>query len=434
MNNPYLGFISMTMALMAITASAQTQDSIHTHIDIQISGRPDTKKALLYESGADLRFKAIDVAKFVDGTCSFDYVSDYPREMQIIFDDEFLTGRFKIKSFYAEGDTVKAFFEGDNTGIDCIKSSGTIQTAKKQLSDYIDRESGGSLTELYRKMDEMESSGEMYIEEIRPIYLKMRNAKGSERDSLKTIAEQIAQKHDNNIKTEAYKKNYSKSLELLMKQDTIRWNYLIESSPSLLGLMEIRDQLRMESSFRNIDDAMERIETIFNANYGDFSYHPYYDDCKLRFATRLLRPGRKYDADYKIHAVDGSEATMSDLISGRPAIIDLWASWCGSCRRKSKALIPIYQKFAPFGLSYVAVAREFGDTKFMLNAIEKDGYPWQSYVDIDDIDGIWAKNGCPNSGGRIFLIASDGKIAAVDPEIEFIEHYLAKHFYSAAKK
>lgn len=236
--------------------------------------------------------------------------------MQIIFDDEFLTGRFKIKSFYAEGDTVKAFFEGDNTGIDCIKSSGPIQTAKKQLSDYIDRESGGSLTKLYRQMDEMESSREMYIEEIRPIYLKMRNAKESERDSLKTIAEQIAQKHDNNIKTETYKKSYSKSLELLMKQDTICWNYLIKSTPSLLGLMEIRDQLRMESSFQDIDDAMERIETIFNAKYGDFTYHPYYDDCKLQFATRLFRPGCKYNADYKIQAVDGSEAKMSDLISG----------------------------------------------------------------------------------------------------------------------
>jgi len=45
----------------------------------------------------------------------------------------------------------------------------------------------------------------------------------------------------------------------------------------------------------------------------------------------------------------------------------------------------------PLGLSYVAVAREFGDKKFMLNAVEKNGYPWQSYVDIDDIDCIWAK-------------------------------------------
>lgn len=95
--------------------------------------------------------------------------------------------------------------------------------------------------------------------------------------------------------------------------------------------------------------------------------------------------------------------------------------------RNSKALIPVYQKYSPRGLAYVAVARETKDTRAMIAAVEKDGYPWQSYIDIDDADGVWDINGCSNAGGKIFLIGADGKIVYVNPTVENVEKYLEEN-------
>ena len=148
----------------------------------------------------------------------------------------------------------------------------------------------------------------------------------------------------------------------------------------------------------------------------------------IKFTTNRFKPGKPYKGDYTVHAEDGTEANVADLIKGRPAIIDLWASWCKPCRIHSKELIPIYEKYSPLGLAYVAVARERGNTKAMKKAMEVDGYPWMSFVDLDDKDGVWKKNGCDNSGGRILLIDSEGKIVAINPSFETVEKYLQDAF------
>ncbi len=47
---------------------------------------------------------------------------------------------------------------------------------------------------------------------------------------------------------------------------------------------------------------------------------------------------------------------LSDIIKGKVAVIDLWASWCMPCRAKAKAMIPIYEKYKDRGFEIVGVA------------------------------------------------------------------------------
>lgn len=420
--------LSQMLTAAALPAMAQETDSIRTHVDIELSGYPDTKQLLIYEAYSDIRFGLIATHDVVNGKCSFDLSTDVPREMEIIFDNEFNNGSWKIKKFYAEGDTIRASYYGNGERTDIISSSGTLQTLNGIYKAHVNDAMGEVLQKYRSELEEMERSGEAVIEEVRPLYLQMKSAKGERRDSLLRLLQPINEKYKGDIYSQAYKMNIEKQSSLALRQDTIRWDYLVESTPSLFGLMEIRGQLYRESPMQNVDEAMERLEHSFKAKYADFASHPYFEECKLMFATRKLRPGKKYDADYKIHSVDGKESYVSELTKGKPAIIDLWASWCGPCRRNSKALIPVYEKYKPLGLAYVAVARESGNADAMLKAMEHDDYPWQSYIDIDDADGIWAKNGCPNSGGRIFLIDADGVIVHVDPTIDKIEEYLEKTF------
>lgn len=62
----------------------------------------------------------------------------------------------------------------------------------------------------------------------------------------------------------------------------------------------------------------------------------------------------------------------------------------------------------------------------MLQAIAKDGYPWQSYLDLKDQNRVWQKNGVNNAGGITFLISSDATILAVNPTAQEIATILKK--------
>jgi len=400
-----------------------------THIDVTVVNRPDSKKALLYKSNTDPRFNMLAEADIVDGHCSFDYVCDYPCELVIYFDDEMRKGQFLDRKLYAEGYTVRCCFHSDEEAqiLDSVESMGELQFARQRVQETIDSITGGLEKKYVAEELALQQTGGHVIEEVRPYYLKMKTARGSELDSLREKLRPILEAHDYDIDSEAEKALYAKRLTLWAKIDTLRKAFIADNA-SLLGLIMMREELYRENSRRNVDEAMEKLETAFRDKYGIFSGHPYYGECDVMFTSRRLKPGKPYKGNYKIHALDGSQVTVSELIAERPAIIDLWASWCGPCRRHSKELIPIYERYAPKGLAFVAVAREMDNEKAMLAAIGRDGYPWQSYIDLDDADGIWALNGCPNAGGRIFLIDADGIIVAVNPAPEDIEKYLAKHF------
>ena len=128
--------------------------------------------------------------------------------------------------------------------------------------------------------------------------------------------------------------------------------------------------------------------------------------------------------DFTAPDLSGTDHTLSAEIKGKVALIDLWGSWCGSCRWHSKALIPVYNKYRDRGFTIVGVAREFHDSRAMKKAIERDGYPWLNLLELDDRLGIWTKYGVGNAGGARFLVGSDGRILAINPDAAQVEAIL----------
>jgi thiol-disulfide isomerase/thioredoxin len=129
--------------------------------------------------------------------------------------------------------------------------------------------------------------------------------------------------------------------------------------------------------------------------------------------------------DFTAPALDGTPHTLSKEIAGKIALIDLWASWCGPCRRTSMSMIPIYEAYKDRGFTIVGVARE-NNSEDMKLAIEKDGYPWLNLLELKDENKIWEKYGVGNSGGRTVLVNSDGTILAVSPTAAEVEEILQK--------
>lgn len=216
-----------------------------------------------------------------------------------------------------------------------------------------------------------------------------------------------------------------KNLDEMAKIESEKWKAgelaFAESNRDIPGMLVILQKFWFNEE--NID----KYADIFNTYYIEkFAGHPYADEIEVLLKAKLtdaVAVGGKYP---DVEALDtlGVSHRLSEFINGKVAIIDLWASWCGPCRENSIALIPVYEKYAPKGLAVIGIARETDDDQSMRVAMQRDGYPWPSLVEINDSDHIWAKFGIPNAPGRTLLVDQSGTILAIDPKVDDVHKLL----------
>lgn len=193
--------------------------------------------------------------------------------------------------------------------------------------------------------------------------------------------------------------------------------------PMIYFLFEIADQMKYLNSRHqeSLQMKMELYHSAYETLHPELSVHNY---IATQEAGWLLQPGKPY-IDYEARTVDGNLVKVSSLYKGKVALIDLWASWCGPCRRHSISMIPIYEKYKDKGFTVVAIAHE-NELSAMTKAAQKDGYPWQSLIDLNDELHIWQKNGLGFSGGGMFLIDRDGTIISTSTDAAELEPLIKK--------
>ena len=202
-----------------------------------------------------------------------------------------------------------------------------------------------------------------------------------------------------------------------------------EEHPMLRTLYDVLDAIQglkyadIIANFNKSD--YEPYLTLYHnklANY--YPNHPIHEQIAIAEAAYHLQPGKPY-IDYTVRNADGQLVPISTLTKGKVALIDLWASWCGPCRRHSIAMIPIYEKYKDKGFTVIAIARE-RSRKAMENAAKIDGYPWTSLLELNDENSVWRKNGANNAGGAMFLIDRNGTILSTSTKAEELEPLIKK--------
>ena len=138
--------------------------------------------------------------------------------------------------------------------------------------------------------------------------------------------------------------------------------------------------------------------------------------------------GNRY-VDFEAPDRTGAMHRFSEMIEGsRIVLLDMWASWCGSCRRAAIRNKPVYERYRDRGFTVVSVAREFGDTAGLDAAVAKDGYEWPMLVELDDRISLWQTYNAGDSGGLMVLIdPATGEILARNPSTEDIEQTVARY-------
>lgn len=340
---------------------ASQPHGILTPITGEVSNYPENSWVYIMPQEGDLRFSKAVIVPVRDGKFSYDLYTDVPRAYQIIFGPEGLRHAYKTCYFIADGQPVAAGLDSNRPFWETVKGS--------PLNDsYI-----GYYANMQTAID---NSG-----------IKARN------DSLQALI------------------------------DNTRVQFL-ENDTTLAGLAIIYHSATLDR--RAIH---ERDFEIFRKKHSvRFPAHPYTIALNQILAGEAAgqtaeKGGRYYD--FSAPDINGTVHRLSDMIKGRYAVIDLWASWCGPCRRHSIELIPIYEKWKGRGFTVVGVAREYGDTKAMERCIRQDGYPWLNLVAFGDnaID-IWSRYKAANSGGRILLVDPSGEILAVQPTAAGIDAIL----------
>ncbi len=356
--------------LVAVACKAQ-YGKICTHIEGEVA---DTAVQVIRVRRVDQNNSYIytDTIPYANGRFSYDIHTAKPAVYSICAYNKRWIGR--AVDFFAEGDTVRMRFVPDDSPKWC--SASPLNKELLRVNGMTD-----SISLCYRA----------------------RFAKYADYDSL----------------SEAERKEYkalSDSYHGLIK--AFRLGYM-RKNPGLVGLFML-----FEWGERFYDDsvAVSEVASIYDDVYaGKFPGFHLSKYMKQWRASQSVKVGGRY-VNFTAPDLEGNDHKVSEEIKGKVALIDFWASWCGPCRRHSRSLIPVYEKYKDRGFTIVGVARE-RDAEAMRKAIGRDKYPWLNLIELNDRIKLWNQYGIRGGGGT-FLVDRNGIILAVDPTAEEVEAIL----------
>ena len=366
---------------------------------------PATTKMYLIEAGEDIRvMDNVLTIPVVDGKFQYVLKTDLIKYCELIPANQYERGSFFSAYFIAENQDVTISYAGDKV---TVSGNGKEQKMVQQYNEEV----GAKFLAIYDSLEAQRDSIENIIE------AKMEKMTEDERHSY--ISEFNSENSTDPVIVR-YKDIDEEYGETMFDEKAARVNWL-DSHPCFYGLAEIKSKLAFANPSE--DPTVQSLVLSYKNTYSKrYAGHPYHELIADLIKSKELAVGNKY-IDYQVCDYEGNSVNISSLYEGKIIIIDLWASWCGPCRKHSKELIPIYGRFKDKGLQVIAIARE-SKKENMIAAIEKDGYPWASLIDLNGRDRIWQKNGASDRGGIIYLISADGTILAVNPTAEETEQIL----------
>lgn len=402
----------MTVITAASSFAAGPGQHLKTYT-VNISGEgldfyPDSSLMLVFSENADYRFdKPTASGYIVDGRFTMSFRDSITRIYRMAVLEDIRSGSFMTYSFFSDGVPLHFRFS-QKYGSPRAEVTGSPDNEELYLYRNRHDVTYEAIDSLYMEIDTWIISKygeEGYPEEGTEDYAKIERAYG----------------HVDSV----YRRITRESKYDIWEDDRIR------NHKSLAGLYQTYSKLGME---------IQMIEGMTGKNTVDPELLGLYHDCRTIYPDSWmvkqmdktladlenLRPGMPYP-DFTAPSIDGNRYSLSELVDGKIAVIDFWASWCGPCRRHSIELVPVYEKYKDRGFTVVGVAREYGDLKDMEHAIKSDGYPWIQLYDLDGTEGLWDLYGLSTAGGGVFLIGTDGTIVEKVSEINSIVKYLEEH-------
>ncbi len=396
-------------------AEQDTDAAVHCHIEGKVHNRPQSDELLLFVGIDGMVAQSSRPHTIIDirgGEFSCDLYIDEPQYCELVFADELANGAWRVIDFIADNCTVKFdLYPEDKFMKNKIEGTGATaeyQSYKLQLRALQD--ATNAIREKLKKEKRYNTNEyDALIAQIEAI-----EGNTPERTALIERLQAMSEEEEYTPEALAERERYNAERKATLLS-------IIEGEPSVARLAMLARQMVYRLPDQEFIDAFEEIYAI------NMPMNPMSQFCRRQIDGLSLQVGNHY-VDFEAPDLDGQMHRLSEMVEGaKIVILDLWASWCGPCRRASKEMIPLYEKYRNQGFMVIGIARESGSTDAMEAAISKDGYEWPQLVELDDRANIWSQYGCINGAGRRILFNDEGEILAFDPTIEELTAEVEKY-------
>jgi len=125
-------------------------------------------------------------------------------------------------------------------------------------------------------------------------------------------------------------------------------------------------------------------------------------------ADRAADPLGGKPLNAKLERLDGGKLKLSDL-TGQPLLLELWATWCGPCRRQSEIVLGLEEELAARGIAVLAVNE--GETSDLVESFVAD-HPGPFPVALDRWQAVATRLSIGDLPALVLLDAS-GRVAGI---------------------
>lgn len=400
-----------------ISLEEKEKKGLLCHIEGQVVDNPAYSRLVLAPEGTDIRSNAWISIPVRDGKFAYDFYVERPAMYELYAWSDHMNGMMMPVPFLADKGQVNfTFYHIDKEA----EWTSDISLNQELLRFNQEREEKFMIP-LRKEEAALEAAGKVLTPEMMELRKQFDSAKTSEeKDAVRAKAQKLSE--EGKEFTPEYLAFEEKSAKMMDEYFAYTLAYA-ESNPTLIGLGRLKEVTRWVE--RSKVFSAKDIISIYNKVYAGKFTGDATDNSMLNWIlSQSLKVGDRF-IDFTAPDAQGKMHMLSEEIKGKVALIDLWASWCGPCRRASMSMIPLYESYKDKGFTVVGVARERLQ-KNMESAIKKDGYPWLCLLELNDAGKIWEKYGVALGGGSIFMVDKEGKILAINPSAEEVKAILEK--------
>ena len=170
------------------------------------------------------------------------------------------------------------------------------------------------------------------------------------------------------------------------------------------------EQKALQAKYTSLDSTFlnEEVENLKKSIKGMVEYH------SAKLALKKEFPAGTPSPKFSYESIDGKTVALDDL-KGKYVYIDIWATWCGPCKREIPHLKEVEKEFHGKNIEFVSISVDRADDKqkWMDMVKEKEMVGIQLFADKDwssDFVQAYKVMGIP----RFILLDPNGNV--VDPD------------------